>query len=828
MGLTLNPADLSPYGFPGSAGTFGGYFGSLTGGALLYDTQDYALYDQGGTGYFYWYVVGNKVTELASCTGFKVNGVTYPISGSPSFDGTYTTTVFSGEPFTVGVSCDVEAVGVTGQIGYTLLHAATIIGSIVGFQSSDGYGSINPIFIGNVPISTIYTSGAAPAQIYLQSTTGDYTASMPTSIWIDGVERTRVSVDYPGGGGTTAYYSAGSVFVNGSTYQIATAAPSGDITLDAGEIFGYAQGFSLSDDVGSISPGTIGGFTIRYLATESDNFIYLTLDGDATSYLTGKSITVNGVAYYPDGAPYYAGSGRIGVTYNYGANFVTGNSYSINLVSSGAGITGSLAATESASPCVFSASGTAELGPSPFDFTLRDPGSAFNIKLSDVSLEDITGTLAATEPADPDTLTSDGYVEVTADLAATESTTPDSLAATGSVAWPDRTGTLAATESTTPDSAAITGAIAVIGDLAATEPADADTFESTGYVTDPDRVAIMAATESATPDDAAFAGTVSISGSLAATDPAPDSAALIGQVNVAGTMSAPEVTTPDTATISGTVTVTAALVATEPTDLDTAAITGSVYWTTINGTLASVEDSSEDSAAISATVAVTGTLDASETGSDAFAANGQVFFPGRTGSLSVTEDPTGDSAALSGSVSISGQLAVIESLVDGMAAAGEVAVTGTLSSDEPTDSDSAEVTGSVYWQPSIGTLDATEDPTGDSASASGVVLITITADIVETDVDVFSATLYTSLQAVMAARESGSDRFLGGRIHATSASIPQVRETASRLQIRSTESEPQVRSSESEPQVRSTESEPQVRSSESEAQDRSSSSVAME
>jgi len=222
----MTPGDLAALGFPaGSAGYYAGFIGSIKGGALLYDSVDYALYDMGGGGAFYWGVLGDHTAAMAGCTGFKVNGVTYAIIGTPAFDGSMTTATFAGEPFTSGVEVDVEAVGVVGQVGFSILHAVAMYGSLVGYQASGGYGSMNPPDLAGVPIASLYTTGST-SLIYGQTGDGDYTALLPTSIWIDGVERTLTSVSYPGGA-TDFTYSAGTSFVNGTAYEVRTTDPSG-------------------------------------------------------------------------------------------------------------------------------------------------------------------------------------------------------------------------------------------------------------------------------------------------------------------------------------------------------------------------------------------------------------------------------------------------------------------------------------------------------------------------------------------------------------------------------------------------------------------------
>ncbi|MFN3626747.1 MAG: hypothetical protein ACK4S3_02575 [Parvibaculum sp.] len=69
-------------------------------------------------------------------------------------------------------------------------------------------------------------------------------------------------------------------------------------TLTAGDVFGTFQGYYPDFAIGSLSPDTFGGFTCAALITgETAGNITAIFNGDATSFLAGKAISVNGTAY---------------------------------------------------------------------------------------------------------------------------------------------------------------------------------------------------------------------------------------------------------------------------------------------------------------------------------------------------------------------------------------------------------------------------------------------------------------------------------------------------------------------------------------------------
>lgn len=103
-------------------------------------------------------------------------------------------------------------------------------------------------------------------------------------------------------------------------------------TLTAADISGIYQGY-ITGSGGSLSPDTFGGFLCSRLFTgQTAGSITLWLQGDATAYLAGKVITVDGTPYATiSSAPAYNGF-RTQIEWTYGpGNFVPGNSYSIDV-----------------------------------------------------------------------------------------------------------------------------------------------------------------------------------------------------------------------------------------------------------------------------------------------------------------------------------------------------------------------------------------------------------------------------------------------------------------------------------------------------------------
>lgn len=69
-------------------------------------------------------------------------------------------------------------------------------------------------------------------------------------------------------------------------------------TLTAGDVGGFYQGYYPDFGIGSLSPNTFGGFTCAALITgETAGNITALFNGDATSFLAGLAISVNGTAY---------------------------------------------------------------------------------------------------------------------------------------------------------------------------------------------------------------------------------------------------------------------------------------------------------------------------------------------------------------------------------------------------------------------------------------------------------------------------------------------------------------------------------------------------
>lgn len=114
-------------------------------------------------------------------------------------------------------------------------------------------------------------------------------------------------------------------------------------TLTAGDLGGAAQGYYSAFGVGSLSPDTFGGFTCTIIITGyTPGSISATFSGgDATAFLSGKAISVNGTAYstITSGPTYDSGSDTTFIEWVYGpGNFNTtpgSNSYTIDIGAGG-------------------------------------------------------------------------------------------------------------------------------------------------------------------------------------------------------------------------------------------------------------------------------------------------------------------------------------------------------------------------------------------------------------------------------------------------------------------------------------------------------------
>ncbi len=110
-------------------------------------------------------------------------------------------------------------------------------------------------------------------------------------------------------------------------------------TLTAGDFLGLGQGYYSAYGVGSLSPDAFGGFTCTALVTgATPGSISAYFSGDATAFLAGKAISVNGTAYstITSGPTYDSGAGTTSIEWTYGpGNFTVGNSYSIDIGAGG-------------------------------------------------------------------------------------------------------------------------------------------------------------------------------------------------------------------------------------------------------------------------------------------------------------------------------------------------------------------------------------------------------------------------------------------------------------------------------------------------------------
>ena len=408
---------------------------------------------------------------------------------------------------------------------------------------------------------------------------------------------------------------------------------------------------------------------------------------------------------------------------------------SASIANASAGITGTLAATESGSD-TFAATGTVQVKGS---LSATETGSDTFAATGDVFVQ---GSLAASETG-ADTFSATGSVTVQGALSATEAGS-DTFAATGTVTAGGVTGTLAATE-TGSDTFSANGSVLVQGSLAATE-SGSDAFSATGTVT---VQGSLSANESGS-DTFAATGAIRVQGALAATESGADTFAATGTVQVKGTLAATE-SGSDTFAATGAVRVQGTLSATE-TGADTFASTGAVQ---VKGALAATESGS-DTFASTGSILVQGSLSATESGDDTFAATGTVGFTGITGTMAATETGA-DTFAASGTVRVQGALSATESGADAFAASGSVKVQGTLSASE-SGADTFSATGKVQVKGSL----AASESGSDTFTASGKVTVKGSLAATESGADTFAATGTVTLSGItgnMAASESGSDSF---------------------------------------------------------------------
>lgn len=95
---------------------------------------------------------------------------------------------------------------------------------------------------------------------------------------------------------------------------------------------GSEVGFDSAGAGGTLNPVTIGGFTVEMLRTGagSDTFDFYIV-GNAVSYMTGKSLWVNGIEYTLASSPGFNGTATTAVYTAAGFNFVAGRQYSIEV-----------------------------------------------------------------------------------------------------------------------------------------------------------------------------------------------------------------------------------------------------------------------------------------------------------------------------------------------------------------------------------------------------------------------------------------------------------------------------------------------------------------
>lgn len=115
-------------------------------------------------------------------------------------------------------------------------------------------------------------------------------------------------------------------------------------SLQAGDVFGAYQGYYLTIGFGTLSPDAFGGFTCTTLVTgATPGSISAEFSGDATAFLAGKAISVNGTAYptITSGPTYSSGSNTTNIEWAYGpGNFNTtpgSNTYTIDIGAGGGG-----------------------------------------------------------------------------------------------------------------------------------------------------------------------------------------------------------------------------------------------------------------------------------------------------------------------------------------------------------------------------------------------------------------------------------------------------------------------------------------------------------
>lgn len=154
-----------------------------------------------------------------------------------------------------------------------------------------------------------------------------------------------------------------------------------------------------------------------------------------------------------------------------------------------------------------------------------------------------------------------------------------------------------------------------------------------------------------------------------------------------------------------------------------------------------------------------GTLNATETGSDTFAASGTVVNSAITGSMAVLEvgDDTFSASGTVSSPSINGSLSATEIGNDSFSATGNVIVSGALAVSE-VGNDTFSGSGSVLVQ---GSLSATETGS-DTFAASGTVstnTVTGVLSVSEVGNDALQSAGLVLIYGGLAANESGNDSF---------------------------------------------------------------------
>lgn len=587
-------------------------------------------------------------------------------------------------------------------------------------------------------------------------------------------------------------------------------------TLTAGNFSGTEGYFAGS--AGSLSPNTFGGLTCTAILTGiTAGRVSVIFAGNAVSFLTGKTITIEGVPYSTIASgPTYDGSSQTNIEWAYGGgDFIVGNVYTVDIgtgapvdpnITSASTVSNDLGSSLSHSLTADKTITTWEIigGADAAEFEISGSTLRFAGNVVSDTLGDFVVQVRATDTdglTDEQTITVSVVVPYTGPTWIGKSTAASSasafnisfassgrasgdrlfiavMTANEAISAPSGFTEVATYSPQSRGTAAVAGGVRLtlfekesVGTEGTVSIADSGNIQyAVGFVVRGDggvEINTGAGNNVAATTSGSFGGvTTSVDGCLIVHVVATDRDSTAQSWSGVANTNLRNLTEQHDA---GTTTNTGGGIAIFTGELPTAGATGDTTatqaassafcWITlalknvasdspVTGSLAATESSSPDTFALTGDVEVHGTLSSTESSEpDSCSMAGTVYYPAITGSLSSTEDSGGDIPLASGSILISGQMDLVEessldtadfdflvpvsaSLVaeeltdpDSALLQGQVLVFGEVQSQESSNEDSFQASGTILDPEITGSLEVTESSDPDTWNQTGLVLI---------------------------------------------------------------------------------------------------------